>query len=162
MWKREVNILWALKKENKTHANVCRLEWVCRDKLTIALAPVFDSSCSLSQCIRGGETHHVLTNHRRFRIVEKVADALRFLHKRGFSHNDVQPSNVVLGPHPEDDVLLVDFGQAFRFSGDEEGQVATNLLGINTPLRYAPPEVLGREKLSSIRGEVRDTSSTIL
>lgn len=160
MWKREKDILWALKKAlaDKSHPNVCRLAWVCEVKRTIALEPLMPSPSPLSKWMsrnEGLEEHsRVLTNQQRLGIVEKVADALRFLHKRNFSHNDIQPSNIVLGPCPKDDVLLVDFGLACNFSRDARRGVVAAQPRINTPLRYAPPEVL-KETVVAIRGEVR-------
>ena len=148
IWRREKDILWALEKERKPHPNVCGLAWICREKLTIALKPLLPGSCSLSQymedmrCIPGRPE---LKNYERLGIAEKVADALRHLHNREISHNDVQPSNIVLGRNPKDDVLLVDFGQACKFS--------KRFYSSNTPLRYAPPEVLQGGGVST-RGEV--------
>lgn len=145
-WRREKDILWALANApGKDHPNVCSLAWICPDKLTLALKPFLPGSCSLSDCMQKSESHSVLTNHVRLGIAEKVADALRHLHKRKFCHNDVQPENIVLGRNPKEDVLLVDFGQACRFS--------KKYYSSKTPLRYAPPEVLKGGGVQT-RGEV--------
>lgn len=145
-WRREKNILWELANApGKSHPNICSLAWICPDKLTLALQPLLPGSCSLSEYIHSNENHHELTNHVRLGIAEKVADALRHLHKRELCHNDVQPSNIVLGRNPKEDVLLVDFGQACRFS--------RKYYSSNTPLRYAPPEVLKGGGVQT-RGEV--------
>lgn len=145
-WRNEKDILWALANApGRPHPNICSLAWICRDKLTLALKPLVPGSRSLSQCMQSSESHHVLTNHVRLGIAEKVADALRHLHKREFCHNDVQPSNIVLGRNPKEDVLLVDFGQACRFS--------TKFYSSKTPLRYPPPEVLNGGGVQT-RGEV--------
>lgn len=145
-WKNEKDILWALEKApGRSHPNICSLAWVCREELTLALRPLFPGSCSLSQCMHSNESHHALTNHVRLSIAEKVADALHHLHKRELCHNDVQPSNIVLGRNPKEDVLLVDFGQACKFSGTFHSS--------STTLRYAPPEVLDGGAVPT-RGEV--------
>eukprot|EP00752_Nemacystus_decipiens_P012556 g11120.t1 len=136
-WVREKDILWALANApGKSHPNICSLAWICREKLTLALKPLFPGSCSLSECMDGNKSHHVLTNDVRLGIAEKVADALRHLHKCELCHNDVQPSNIVLGQNPKENVLLVDFGQACRFSEKPHSR--------KTPLQYSPPEVLKR------------------
>lgn len=112
--KREKDILLELQKGNEFHPNICRMAWVCQDKLTIALEPLWwPGSCSLRQRLMD---HSVLTIQERHGIMEKVADALRFLHKREISHNDIHSSKIVLGQDLKQDVLLVDFSQACRFS----------------------------------------------
>lgn len=153
-WRHEKDILWALKNApGKSHPNICSLAWICKKMKTLALKPLFPGSCSLSQCMDSNESHNALTNHVRLSIAEKVADALRHLHKRKLCHNDVQPSNIVLGRNPKEDVLLVDFGQACRFS--------RKFYSNKTPLRYASPEVLKGGGVPT-KGEVSALSGLIL
>ncbi|CAM9185617.1 unnamed protein product, partial [Laminaria digitata] len=140
MWTREKDVLWALKETGGSHRHICRLAWVCEQTLTLALKPL--GLCSLAQYMNHSQSNHLLTNHQRLSIVEKVADALQFLHGHKFCHNDVQPSNIVLGENLMDDVFLVDFGQACKLSPN--GQQLTSIVSVvDPPLRYAPPEVLG-------------------
>lgn len=136
MWEHERDILWELQKGHDPHQNVCRMAWVCQDVRTIALEPQWlPDSCTLSQWLkREGQDgdDQVLTPQERLCIMERVADALQFLHKRGISHNKVEASNVLIGKDVKQDVLLMDFSGACRSSekqppgfsvGDEVGDV---------------------------------------
>lgn len=144
-----MDILWDLGKKGRPHANLSNLVWVCKDELTLALEPLLPKSCSLRQWMDNSEDFHQLTNSQRLGIAEKIADALHFLHANGFCHNDVRPTNIVLGADPKNDVLLVDFGRACRFSNQQPRPIT------DTPSIYAPPEALRRQSLA-VAGEVRD------
>lgn len=156
MWTREKDILWALKETGGSHRHICRISWVCEDKLTLALKPL--GLCSLETYMAHSERAPVLTSRQRLNIAEKIADALQFLHGRKLCHNDVQPSNIVLGEDLTDDVFLVDFGQACKLSPNGQA-LATSFNAVDPPLRYAPPEVLGRAPVT--RGSEVRYASTI-
>lgn len=157
MWTREKDILWALKETGGSHRHICRISWVCEEKLTLALKPL--GLCSLEKYMVHSESARVLTSRQWLNIAEKIADALQFLHGRKLCHNDVQPSNIVLGEDLTDDVFLVDFGQACRLSPSGQA-LATSFNNVDPPLRYAPPEVLGEAPVT--RGSEVRYASTIM
>jgi serine/threonine-protein kinase len=78
-------------------------------------------------------------------ILLQVLNALRFAHRHGILHRDLQPSNVMVGDYGE--VYLLDWGIAVSLRDDGSGRLplasrATQLAG--TPC-YMAPEMLGRD-----------------
>ncbi len=83
----------------------------------------------------------------RIRALLKVCDGLSFAHDSGYTHQDVKPDNIMLGPYGE--VLLLDWGSALR--ADEAGRVAGKGL-FGTPA-YMSPEQARRER-ADVRSDV--------
>jgi len=82
--------------------------------------------------------------------IKKVADAIQYLHSKGFVHRDINPANI--GYTDDDVVKLFDFGLAKFVSGDEHINRATSskddddnaifdLTGCTGTLRYMAPEI---------------------
>lgn len=65
----------------------------------------------------------------------ELADALAFLHDRGFIHRDVKPSNILV-TEPEQNVKLADFGLCFDLNDD--GPLTTT--GVPGTFDYMSPE----------------------
>lgn len=143
-----MDVLWNLKKTGRSHANLCNLSWICKERLTLALEPLLVNSYSLRELMNDTEGLHRLENSQRLGIVEKIADALQFLHRHQFCHNDVRPANIIVGADPKNDVLLADFGQACHFSNQQPKPITDKSV-------YMPPEALLRQSVA-MGGEVRD------
>jgi serine/threonine-protein kinase len=78
-----------------------------------------------------------LSIHRAIEICTQIADALEYLHARGYIHNDLKPANILIADRNGADwVYVLDFGIAK--DRDHLGS-ATNEPFIAT-LLYAPPE----------------------
>ncbi|MBX3231959.1 MAG: protein kinase [Labilithrix sp.] len=75
-----------------------------------------------------------LDEERLDRCLEQLADVLTFLHRRGFVHGDVKPSNVLV--RPDGHLFLLDFGLVRRDDETRDGFAGTSL--------YAAPELLRR------------------
>lgn len=140
--------------DEEEHDNICRLAGVCQDHpLAIGLRPVLNGSDSLARYI-GKTDEHKLENDQLLAVLQQVADALRFLHERQIFHNDVQPSNIVLGSAGE--VLLVDFGQACS----SKVSTTTTAPGASTSFGYDPPEVVLDPPPGPIDGKVGAMNAT--
>jgi serine/threonine protein kinase len=80
-------------------------------------------------------------------IVEQVAWALRYIHSRGIMHCDLKPENIFLAQLDEESrrrnhVKLIDFGLAFRSTGQPTALAGTPPYLAPERLRGAPPSPL--------------------
>ena len=82
-----------------------------------------------------------MTPSRAIRIVTEVAKVLDYAHARGVVHQDIKPSNILLGDRPrgqQERVMLADFGAACTF--DESADPSSGPMIAS--LAYAAPEVI--------------------
>jgi serine/threonine-protein kinase len=74
------------------------------------------------------------------RIVQGVADALAFAHRKGIVHRDIKPENVLLqGGHP----LVADFGIARALSLADDAALTQTGMIIGTPGYMSPEQTVG-------------------
>ncbi len=80
---------------------------------------------------------------RHLDILLQVCNAVAFAHSRGIVHNDLKPSNVMLGAFGE--VLVLDWGVATRLEEDGRVRAAVDLCTpCGTPAYMAPELAEGR------------------
>ena len=76
--------------------------------------------------------------------VPHVADALDFIHARGYLHRDIKPGNIIFDAHGH--VFLGDFGIAKAMHSDETTQANLTQAGVVGTLGFIAPEILvGKE-----------------
>lgn len=86
---------------------------------------------------------------QRVRLLLQVADAVAYAHRRLVLHRDLKPSNILVNGAAE--VRLLDFGVAklMESSGAAESTELTEAFGRALTLRYASPEQLRGETLTT-------------
>ena len=93
----------------------------------------------------GGTLSHLLTKgnplplRRVIGLLEPIADALDYAHKKGMIHRDVKPSNIIL--NEDGQPVLTDFGLGKSL---DEGGGTTTGLALGTAEYMAPEQILGR------------------
>lgn len=131
--RREVSTLLALSEPG--HPHVCRLFDL----------PVRDNSNSYfaMEYIGGGELFEHLVNKGPFserdaaKFLRQFADALNYIHSKGYVHSDLKPENLMMGSWEKEEPRLkvVDFG--FSVPDDESIKLASY-----GTVAYLPPECL--------------------
>ncbi len=78
-------------------------------------------------------------------IIEQVAKALDYAHRRGVLHRDMKPDNIMLRQEPSDNLpyrpVIMDMGLAKLAEGGVETQVGTTM---GTPQYMSPEQALGK------------------
>lgn len=139
---REVSALMAF--SDPGHPHVCRLYE----------SPLRDNSISYlaMEYIGGGELFEHLVNRGPFseldaaKFLRQFADAVHYIHSKGFVHSDLKPENLMMGSWEKEEPRLkvVDFG----FSVPDRESIKLASYGT---VAYLPPECL--EKGHSGRGD---------
>ena len=102
----------------------------------------------------------------RFRIVERLCEAVAFAHAHGVIHRDLKPQNVMVGPFGE--VLVMDWGvakltgDALASLGDARAPDASSAeppatghgMVLGTPGYMAPEQAAGEPGLIDVRADV--------
>ena len=85
-------------------------------------------------------------------IVQILAEAIHFAHKAGVLHCDLKPGNVLMGPGPDPDPKVTDFGLA-QVTGDPGDLTHTGQV-LGTPLYMAPEQAAGQRKQLNAQTDV--------
>ncbi len=116
------------------------------------IVPVYDfthaeAGPSIAMKLVGGTSwFHLLRQNQDLRtaleVLRKVCDAVAFAHSRNIVHNDLKPSNVMVGAFGE--VLLMDWGLACAIGPPETRSRLRHKSAITSPCGtpcYVPPEL---------------------
>lgn len=83
-----------------------------------------------------------LPEREAFSLCREIAQAVDYMHKAQMLHLDLKPSNVML--RPDNQIQLIDFGLSKQFHSDGEPESSTSV-GLGTP-GYAPIEQANFQK----------------
>ena len=117
------------------HENIVRIFEVARSDGNLVLVLEYVEGKSLKDELLGAGR---LPWRRAAKIGAQVAKALDFAHGKQLVHQDVKPSNILLGPG--DKVKITDFGLARRLV-DRSG---SSMTVCGTPYYMSPEQVLGK------------------
>jgi eukaryotic-like serine/threonine-protein kinase len=81
-----------------------------------------------------------LPEQSALRILNEIADALAYAHKRGVVHRDIKPENILLSG---DHALLADFGVARALEEAGGGRLTATSTYVGTPGYMAPEQMAG-------------------
>ncbi|ORX15316.1 hypothetical protein AWC27_19545 [Mycobacterium szulgai] len=100
-----------------------------------------------------------MTPVRALRVVNEVAEVLDYAHRCGIVHQDVKPSNILLGRRPDgrERVVLADFGAAEVVSATSERAPGGALVA---SFAYTAPEVITGETAIDGRADVYSLGCT--
>lgn len=117
------------------HENIVRIFEVARSDGNLVLVLEYVEGKSLKdELLACGK----LPWRRAARLGVQIARALEFAHGRQLVHQDVKPSNILLGPG--DKVKITDFGLARRLVD----QTGSSVTVCGTPYYMSPEQVLGK------------------
>lgn len=123
----------------------------------LALEPYF----VIMPYLRGKPLDQWLSRGRRLSLpfslwmARQVAEALRELHREGWMHADVKPSNIMVSPSGH--ATLIDFGLARR-PGEEQSIVDRPVAGT---ARYIAPEMICSALRHDIRCDIYSLGATL-
>src|SRR5829696_4432874 len=117
------------------------------------IVPIYDagSTCDgrgfyVMRLVRGRTLEQMLAapndefaSDSRFRVFERVCEAVAFAHAEGVIHCDLKPSNVMIGAFGE--VFVMDWGLAHQPVGGSAGEASLTAMG--TPGYMAPEQRRG-------------------
>jgi len=107
----------------------------------------FGTAYYVMEYIEGGNLEEWVTangpldENAALNMINKVCDAVEFIHSNNLLHLDIKPSNIMLKHNPEDNKVyptLVDFGLAKQF--DTNGKPYTSVIPKGATDCYAPKE----------------------
>ena len=138
----------ATKLQRLTHPNIVRVIDVDRDGQTVFMTMEYLSGQSLKQKIQA-VAGKGLDRATALSILERIADALSYAHRKDIVHGDLKPSNILITD--DGDVKVIDFGIARMMARSQRSSTlaqparaeSETLSGL-TPA-YASPEMLEQQ-----------------
>ena len=115
------------------HRNIIRIHDIFKENNTAYYVMDYVEGESLNEMVK---RRGALPEKEAVAYVERVADALKYIHERNINHLDIKPSNIMIR-QGDYRVILIDFGLSKQYN-EYGGQTSTTPVGISHG--YAPME----------------------
>ncbi|MGC9358648.1 MAG: protein kinase domain-containing protein, partial [Anaerolineae bacterium] len=131
----------AIVAANLNHPNVVTIYEVEQQDDHLYIVMEYVEGKSLEEVVISEGPLHL---ERVTKILEQVADALDYAHRRQFVHRDIKPSNILVTP--EGRAVISDFGiaKALRGSGATARLTATGTI-LGSPAYMSPEQIIGED-----------------
>lgn len=115
------------------HPGIIRIHAAFEENCTAYYVMDYIEGCSISELVKASGPLKV---EIAIAYVEKVADALEYLHSKRMNHLDIKPANIMVR-NLDSSPVLIDFGLSKQYSSDGQ-ETSTMLAGLSHG--YAPIE----------------------
>ena len=130
------------------HPNIVEIYDIFSENNTAYYVMEYIEGISLNDMVK---TSGKLPEEKAYQYIEKVANALKCVHKNHINHLDVKPSNIMLRER-DNEIVLIDFGTSKQYDV-ETNMASTTTTPVGISAGYAPIEQYRKGGVSSFSPE---------
>lgn len=130
------------------HPNIVEIYDIFSENNTAYYVMEYIEGTSLNEMVKDTGK---LPEEKAYQYIQKVADALKCVHKNHINHLDVKPSNIMLRER-DNEIILIDFGTSKQYDV-ETNMASTTTTPVGISAGYAPIEQYRKGGVSSFSPE---------
>ena len=130
------------------HPNIVEIYDIFSENNTAYYVMEYIEGTSLNEMVKNTGK---LSEDKAFQYIQKVANALKCVHKNHINHLDVKPSNIMLRER-DNEIVLIDFGTSKQYDV-ETNMASTTTTPVGISAGYAPIEQYRKGGVSSFSPE---------
>ena len=130
------------------HPNIVEIYDIFSENNTAYYVMEYIEGTSLNEMVKDTGK---LSEEKAYQYIQKVADALKCVHKNHINHLDVKPSNIMLRER-DNEIILIDFGTSKQYDV-ETNMASTTTTPVGISAGYAPIEQYRKGGVSSFSPE---------